>query len=124
MSEDTPIIDIDSALNRALGDVAFLQMMFDEFQQMLPETMAGMSEAVTGGDMQRLAMDAHQLKGAAANLGAMALASAALTLEKIVKSGDHAGVREAFERIQAAVDHFKQHLSLINWSCLGENSPA
>lgn len=114
------VIDIQDALNRAMGDAAFLQMMFAEFQQMAAEMSAALSKAVAEKDMPRLAVDAHQFKGAAANLGAVTIASTALALEKIGKSGNPAGAREAFVRMQEALDLFNAHLSRIDWSALGE----
>ena len=67
MSADLPILDLDDALHRALGDVAFLKMMFDEFEQMLPEMVATMTREMAAGDLTSLGKSAHQLKGAAAN---------------------------------------------------------
>lgn len=118
MLKEPAIIDIEGALNRALGDVAFLQMMFDEFQQMIFDISTAISKALTDNDMPQLAAEAHQFKGAAANLGAMGIASAALALEKIGKSGDPAGGREAFARMQDAIDLFNEHVSRIDWSSL------
>jgi HPt (histidine-containing phosphotransfer) domain-containing protein len=120
MLNEPVIIDIEGALNRALGDVAFLQMMFDEFQQMTFEIGTAISNALTGNDMQQLAAEAHQFKGAAANLGAMALASAASALEKFARSSDSAGAREAFVRMQEAIGLFNEHASQIDWTSLCE----
>lgn len=120
MPDAPPVLDIEGALSRALGDVAFLKMMFDEFQQLIPDIMAAICRSIDLGDMQQLARDAHQFKGAAANMGAVATASAALALEKAAKSGNAADCRQAVERIRITVDHFKERTDRIDWSSLGE----
>ena len=120
MSNDLNILDLEDALNRALGDAAFLKMMFDEFQQMIPEIMALMVKAIEAGDLISLGQSAHQLKGAAANLGATAVSAAALVLERIGKSGNANGAQAAFERLNAAQGALFQHIDRIDWSLLDE----
>jgi HPt (histidine-containing phosphotransfer) domain-containing protein len=93
-------------------------MMMDEFEKTIPEFMTRLENALGQNDMQSLGRDAHQFKGAAANLGAKAIAAIALELEKIGKSGDGNGAEEALSGLKAEVDKFNQKLSEIDWSAL------
>ena len=118
MSNELSIIDIPEALNRAMGDVGFLQMMLDEFQRMIPDFMARIEQAVQFKDMDTLGKDAHQFKGTAANLGAKTIAAAALELEQIGRSGNLENSSAALADLQHAVKTFNQHLLQIEWSCV------
>jgi HPt (histidine-containing phosphotransfer) domain-containing protein len=120
MSKELRILDLDDALNRALGDVAFLKMMFDEFHQMLPEMLLTMTREIAAGDLVGLGKSAHQLKGAAANLGATAVSAAALVLERIGKSGNAHDVHTAMERLKSAQKELFEYIDRIDWATLGE----
>ena len=118
MNNEHPILDIPEALNRAMGDVDFLQMMLDEFQRMIPDFMTRIEQAVQFNDMDALSKDAHQFKGTAANLGAKSIAAAALELEQIGKSGKTDGSASALSELQAAVSRFTEHLPQVEWSAV------
>ncbi|MBI5064503.1 MAG: Hpt domain-containing protein [Desulfatitalea sp.] len=120
MANDRPILDLDDALNRALGDAAFLKMMFDEFHQMIPEMLVTMTRAIEAGDLVSLGKSAHQLKGAAANLGATAVSAAALALERIGKSGNSSDVHVALDRLNSAQQALFEYIDRIDWGALGE----
>jgi HPt (histidine-containing phosphotransfer) domain-containing protein len=117
--EDRPAIDLPEALNRAMGDAEFLRMLLDELHNTIPDFRSRLIEAHQAGDLPAMGKTAHQLKGAAANLGAGAIAAAALKLEQIGKSGDPAGCGQAFEDLDQAVANFEQCLSGIDWTSVG-----
>lgn len=117
---DKSIIDIEDALNRALGDVTFLKMMYDEFQEMVPQFLNTIQKAVEKKDTDSLDRTAHQMKGAAANLGILSISSAAFALEKIGKSGDPTAAPNAFENLKLSIDDFRNQLDQINWTALEE----
>jgi two-component system, sensor histidine kinase and response regulator len=110
-----PVIDFAEALGRAMGDLDFLKMMLEELQKSIPEMMDRLAKDQQDCDMNALDRDAHQFKGAAANLGAKGIAAAALKLEQIGKSGDPQGCEEAYENLRQAVEVFDCHLSQIDW---------
>lgn len=116
MEDSTPIIDMPEALNRAMGDVDFLKMMLEELHRTLPEYTARIQQAMQSNDSESLGSDAHQFKGAAANLGAKAIAEAALRLEQIGKSGSMEGAEEAFGWLVQTIATFDQHLKAIDWT--------
>jgi HPt (histidine-containing phosphotransfer) domain-containing protein len=116
MSNDLPVIDISEALNRAMGDVDFLQMMLAEFQRTIPDFLSRIDQALQFNDMDSLAKDAHQFKGTAANLGAKIIAAVALKLEQAGKSGNPENGESAFAELQEAVTAFNHHLARVEWS--------
>jgi HPt (histidine-containing phosphotransfer) domain-containing protein len=119
MTDSLPVIDLPEALNRALGDTEFLKMMMDELFNSIPDFMGRLENSVQTGDMQSLDRDAHQFKGASANLGAKAVAAAAYELEKIGKSADAGASRQALEKLKTEIDRFNQAYAQIDWANLG-----
>lgn len=118
MEDGTPIIDIPEALNRAMGDVDFLKEMLEELHCSIPDFTSRIQTALQSDDAETLGSDAHQFKGAAANLGAKAIANAALQLEQIGKSGSLEGAQEAFERLEQAIEAFVRYLKQIDWTTI------
>ena len=116
MEDGIPIIDMPEALNRAMGDVAFLKMMLEELHRTLPEYTVRIRQAMQSNDPETLGSDAHQFKGAAANLGAKAIAQAAFRLEQIGKSGSMEGVEEAFDCLEQTIASFDRCLKNIDWA--------
>ena len=113
--DNEPVIDFHEALGRTMGDLDFLKMMLEELQKSIPEFMARLVKDRANCDMGALDKDAHQFKGAAANLGAKAIAAAAYKLEQIGKSGNPQGCEEAFEELNQAVEIFDRHLNQVDW---------
>jgi HPt (histidine-containing phosphotransfer) domain-containing protein len=118
MSQKVSIIDFPEALNRTLGDVAFLRTMLYEFQRIAPDFIESIHRALQNEDMDNLAKDAHQLKGAAANLGIKTIASIALELEKLGKNGHSGEGLHILQRMRDAMDQFSALLPTIDWSAL------
>ena len=118
MEDTTTIIDISEALNRAMGDVDFLKMMLEELHRTIPDYTSRIQQALQSKDVASLGSDAHQFKGAAANLGAKAIAHAALQLELISKSGSMEGAHEAFHRLEQTIESFDRHFKQIDWTAI------
>jgi HPt (histidine-containing phosphotransfer) domain-containing protein len=116
MTIDPNIFDLAEALNRSLSDVHFLRMMMDEFQKTLPDFILGMERALLEGRLEDIGRQAHQLKGAAANLGTKAIAAQAFELEKIGKAGSAAGAPEALQRLKTAAGDLNRIVDAIDWS--------
>lgn len=121
MNEEIPIIDIPEALNRSMGDVDFLKMMLEELHRIVPDYATRIRNALQARDMKTLSSDAHQFKGAAANLGAKAMAQVALQLEQIGKSGSIENADEAISELEKAISAFNQYYEQIDWETI---SPA
>jgi HPt (histidine-containing phosphotransfer) domain-containing protein len=116
MAKHIPIIDIPEALKRSMGDVDFLKMMLEELHRSIPTYTTRIRSALQANDMKTLNSDAHQFKGAAANLGAMAMAHEALKLEQIGKNGTVDSADEAMGKLEEAITAFNQYLKTIDWS--------
>jgi HPt (histidine-containing phosphotransfer) domain-containing protein len=116
--DNEPVIDFDEALGRTMGDLDFLKMMLEELQKSIPDFMARIVRDQQNCDFGALDKDAHQFKGAAANLGAKAIAAAAFKLERIGKSGNPQGCEQALEELSQAVEVFESHLNQLDWESI------
>lgn len=116
MVQDSKIMDLEKALKRGLGDVAFVQMILDDFHHMLPDFMFRLKKAVANNAMVQLSRDAHELTGAAGNLAAEQIVAAALVLEQAAKKGNLPEARDALDQVKAAIDEFENHITRINWA--------
>jgi HPt (histidine-containing phosphotransfer) domain-containing protein len=116
--DNEPVIDFDEALGRTMGDLDFLKMMLEELQKSIPEFMARLVKDQQNSDMSALDKDAHQFKGAAANLGAKGIAAAAHKLETIGKSGNPQGCEQAIEELNQAVQVFDRHMNQLDWEAI------
>ncbi len=81
-------IDTKSALRRTGGNPKRYEMLLRKFAE--STSVEEIRDALAKGDMATAARAAHSLKGAAANLGATAVAEAAAKVEKEIQTGEHA----------------------------------
>jgi HPt (histidine-containing phosphotransfer) domain-containing protein len=83
---ELPIDTVDLMI-RVGGDSLLFTEVLAVFAEQCPEQLAAIREAVDAKHGARICKTAHALKGAAANVGARALADAARTLEQIGEEG-------------------------------------
>jgi two-component system, sensor histidine kinase and response regulator len=83
-----PIMDVPQALERLDGDRELLEELAHLFADEWPKTSAEIESAVLASDAASLDRCVHGLKGAAANIGARRLSSAALELERLARAGN------------------------------------
>ncbi|WP_240484318.1 response regulator [Pseudarthrobacter sulfonivorans] len=100
-----PVLDADRlAMLRGLGPedgLGLLPATTEAFRKDVPARLAALREAVRNGGGPALAQAAHALKGAAANIGATAVASLCGELEDMGRSGKHDGGRQLVSRLEA-----------------------
>ena len=116
MVEDPKIVNLKDALDRGLGDGAFVQMILEDFHHTLPDFLNRFNKAIANNALVQLSRDARQLKGAANNLAAGHIAAAALFLEQTARQGNLLEARDALDGIKTAIDEFEHHISRINWA--------
>ena len=115
-----PAVDLPEALKRAMGDAQFLKMLLDELCNVIPDFIARLKEAHRKGDMAAMGSEAHQLKGAAANLSAKDIAAAALKLEETGKSGNPENFEQTMTELEIAAESFKQYVKQIDWTAVND----
>ncbi len=97
-----PGLDVAAALARLNGKQALLWRLLDEFRRRYQHAAGDLTEACARGEVRAAAERAHAIKGAAATLGATALADAAELLEQAL---DHSlPTQPALVAMQTALD--------------------
>lgn len=97
---------------------AFVETLITLFLDEAQALLASLRQAAAGGDLDRAMRDAHGLKGAAANIGALELAGLAAELEARAAPQEAAqlaaavaGLAAAFERTRGALQPARAHSS-------------
>lgn len=108
------VLAVHSALQRFEGDGDLLVEVLGIFLEQTPVQIEQMSQADAAGDIDRIAEIAHELRGAAANVGAEGLRTLASQLELDLKGG---GLKDAavelellrveLARLRLAVEAFR-----------------
>jgi HPt (histidine-containing phosphotransfer) domain-containing protein len=109
-------IDMKSALERAMGDLTFLEMMLQQFIDQMPAQMEELKAALDSADGKALQEKAHALRGSAANLSAIDLASTALYLEEIGRTGELEKGEETLDLLQKEVKRLGAFISRSGWN--------
>ena len=77
------------------------------------KNLKDVEESVTRKDPERIAMLAHGLKGAAANLSAEALRQAAADMEQLARSGDLTQSYQCLEKLRNEVSRCLQYVPTL-----------
>jgi CheY-like chemotaxis protein/HPt (histidine-containing phosphotransfer) domain-containing protein len=100
-----PSLDPDRlAMLRDLGPedgLGLLPAAAEAFRKDVPARLAALQNSVQNGGGQALVQAAHALKGAAANIGATAVATLCGELEQMGRSGQHDGGSQLVSRLEA-----------------------
>ncbi len=110
-----PGIDVAAGLKRIGGNRKRYETLVRKFAQQQHETAAIIDAALADGDAAAVERAAHSLKGAAATLGADALADAAAQAEAAIKSG-----RDASAELRALSRSLKTTLADLRAALAGE----
>jgi HPt (histidine-containing phosphotransfer) domain-containing protein len=96
--------DLDAALASTCGDREFLEELLGIFLGDVPRYMADARQGVAERTPNRVARAAHTLRGAAAQLGALALAAAAFDVERAANGSAAGGAPASLEPLERAIN--------------------
>lgn len=100
--KELPGFDVEGALNRLDGDWEMFVEFVGEYQAEFSTFFDEFRSALEAEDWETARRDAHSLKGAAANIGAVNLQAAAKELEDACKEGDVPQIRQQLSSVEAA----------------------
>ena len=95
-----PVYNREDFLARAQGDAELVREIEKAFLEDMPEQFRRLTEAVSAGHLDAVEDRAHQIKGAAANLGAEALRAEAGAMEEAARWGERERVVEFLARMK------------------------
>ncbi len=118
--ENDVLFDFDSALERAMDDLEFLELIVNEFIKSVPEKLDKIRDSIANMDNKVLTITAHSLRGSAANIGAENMIPKAMELEKKADVGELDGILVIVDALGNEFERFKDHIETIKWSNLLE----
>lgn len=102
---DTTIhIDLESALNRFMGDREILIDAIAIYREEAPLHLEKLGLLLAEGDMQGLSRAAHSLKGESGSVGAVGAQALCAKLEKTAQSGDLESSARLLKKVAEEVD--------------------
>lgn len=117
--EISRVLDLQGTLENLGGDPELYQELFEFFLDLVPAQLDDLGAAVQAGDIPSVDLQAHAMKGGAANVGAVRVAEASRALEVLAKAGSLDGAEQLFDRIRAEFDDLLAVVPSLDWSTLG-----
>ena len=93
------VFDRDGFMNRVMGDAELAETITQAFLADMPIQIERLAAATAANDVRQSEQHAHRIKGAAANLGAVALEQSALAMELAGKAGDVPKLQELMPHV-------------------------
>jgi HPt (histidine-containing phosphotransfer) domain-containing protein len=109
---DTPI-DIQRALKQLDGDRELFDRALATFLDNIPRILSDLESAISDGNVSQSHLVAHSLKGAASNICAEAMRSAAQTLEQMCQQNSLADANVVFEELLKHVDRLRDFAAAL-----------
>ncbi|MEJ2104950.1 MAG: response regulator, partial [Ignavibacteriaceae bacterium] len=101
INSEKNILDKKGLLDRLMGDENLASKILNEFVNDVPNKLMALKEALNNGDASSVQNHAHNLKGASANVGAIALQEVAKEIEIAVGNG-------SMEKTAAVISKFDE----------------
>ncbi len=105
-----PVFDYDAVRQRLLDDEELIHNMAETLLEDLPRQIARLRARIEESDLEGAASLAHKIRGAAANMGAVALEGEARRLEELARGGGAeslagalAGLERGYEELSATI---------------------
>lgn len=109
-------LDLTEALDRAMGDAPFLEMLLSEYVEKLPGIVDSLTAAFQTREAVNLRNIAHTLKGMSANLGCTSVFQVAMQLEEVAGKSEWNTCEALLLKLDKAVQKTKTHIAQIDWS--------
>lgn len=97
-------LDVAQALDRCGHDRRLLQNVLTKFAAFCPEELAGIADAISCRDIDKLRRHAHSLKGVSGDVAAVELHRAATTLERASREGRAGQAWADAEQIKSCIE--------------------
>ncbi|PKF62195.1 histidine kinase [Psychromonas sp. psych-6C06] len=111
--QDLQVWDQQGALQRLVNNESLLTSLVKTFFEEMPEKIEQLNESINEKDKQQVALLAHNIKGASANLSGLKLAHYCFQLEKLAK--EEGGFNDAYFTIFTKIEEsYNQLIQAFN----------
>ena len=108
--EDVEIFDKNSFLSRLMDDEDMAKIVVKVFLDDMPKEISVLQAFVEKGDAIQAVGQAHKMKGAAANVGALAFCTTAFELERAAEEGDMRRSAFLVQKLEERFETLKEHM--------------
>jgi two-component system, sensor histidine kinase and response regulator len=105
------IFDRDGLLQRLMGDEDFAKEIIDDFLKQIPDNLFALKNALNKKDLLLVKREAHIIKGASGNVGALALQKIAEQVEISGEEKDFVKIRSFVEELDTQLKNLKNILA-------------
>ena len=106
------VFDYDDMANRLMNDPDLMKSVAEVFYDDFIEQFNEMKTSAQNGSVEGVSDVSHQIKGAAANVGAKALSALALDIETAAKAGNIDNIEQQMSQLEQAFITLKQTMEL------------
>jgi HPt (histidine-containing phosphotransfer) domain-containing protein len=103
--------DWDGLLQRLMGDEDFAKEIIDDFLKQIPDNLFALKNALNNKDLLLVKREAHIIKGASGNVGALALQKIAEQVEIFGEEKDFVKIRSLVEELDTQLEVLKNILA-------------
>lgn len=104
------ILDWDGLLHRLMGDEDLAKEIIDDYLKQIPLNFSAVKEALNEKDGLLVKREAHTIKGASGNVGALALQKIAEQIEIAGEKNDLVRAELFISQLDAQLENFKRTL--------------
>lgn len=101
------VFDYQSMSERLMDDEELIKVIADAFLSDMPKQIAQLNVCVDKNDVEQAAAQAHKIKGACSNVGAMALTALAFKIEQAGKAGDINMIKQYLAELDSCFEQLK-----------------
>ena len=103
-----PVLAKEEVIERVDGDIKFLEELTNQFLSNFPDDFAALESAFKQGDISKIEMKAHSLKGALRNLGGLKSGQVAYSIELAAKQSKLSEIGPLLKDLSEAVSEFEK----------------
>jgi HPt (histidine-containing phosphotransfer) domain-containing protein len=109
-SQKTPVFDKAEQLRRLDGDEDLFQEVVQAFLEDIPHKLSSLNDYLNNKDHLSVGRQAHSIKGAAGNVGAISVRKVAADLEAAGYNADWELIQSLSYELQQELERFKEAL--------------
>ena len=112
------VLDLGGTLENLGDDPELYREILDFFMEMVPQQLDDLQAVQEAGDLAAVDLQAHSMKGGAANVGAVLVMAVARELETLAKSGSLDGAADLVAQLRTEFAALQAVISQVDWSAL------
>ena len=112
------VLDLGGTLENLGGDPELYQEILDFFLEMVPQQLDDLQAVTEAGDLAAVDLQAHSMKGGAANVGAVRMTAVAREMETLAKNGSLDGAGDLVAQLRTEFAALQAVIPQVDWSAL------